>query len=334
MATQTETGSSGGEKICELAKRVDRRLRIMVEEKARALMMRPPYSPSVFCLRRTIIRHVAFRSFSIDPCHWSTLLRHLPPATDAFDLRDASNQIPGQSIRVGLVEDEADVREALARHIADQSDLALIWTAASCKEALAHLSADGPDVLLVDLGLPDGSGLQVIRAARTLWPDCNVLVSTIFGDEAHVLPSIEAGATGYLLKDSSAPGIAQEIRSVHAGGSPISPMVARKILARAVVSSASVHGLPSSPAHRSHSPHTPSEDQIDPFEPQTVALSAREREVLQLVSKGFTTEETASALDISSSTARTFVRRIYAKLQVRTRAAAIDVAHRHGLLKD
>lgn len=277
--------------------------------------------------QRFIIRGSLFR---LSPSSAIPRLEHplhpLPPATGAPGPRGASNHTLDQAIRVGLVEDDAEVREALARHIADQPDLAMIWTADSCAQAWARLSAQEPDVLLVDLGLPDGTGLDVIRAARTRWPDCSVLVSTIFGDEAHVLPSIEAGAVGYLLKDSSAPGIAEEIRSVHAGGSPISPMVARKILARAVT-------LPA-PGSGSSSPSHPSErDQDDPLAPQAVALSAREREVLQLVSKGFTTEETAAALDISSSTAQTFIRRIYAKLQVRTRAAAIHAAHRHGLLK-
>jgi DNA-binding NarL/FixJ family response regulator len=164
-------------------------------------------------------------------------------------------------------------------------------------------------VLLVDLGLPDGSGLDVIRAARVQWPDCSILVSTIFGDEDHVLRSIEAGAMGYLLKDVSAAELAEEIRNLHAGGSPISPMVARKILARAAASLA--------PAS----------------EPPTT-LSAREQEVLRYVSKGFNTEETARSMGISRTTVLTFVRRIYAKLQVNTRAEAIHAAYKQGLLAD
>ena len=240
----------------------------------------------------------------------------------------------GHRIRVGVVEDEPEEREAFAEHITAQPDMELVLVATNRAEALALLPLlHAVDVLLVDLGLPDGSGLDVIVAARARWPDCNVLVSTIFGDEAHVLPSIEAGATGYLLKDSSAPGLVDEIRSVHAGGSPISPMVARKILARAMVlplppplaaqvappadsrAGAGALGEPGLPAHE-------------------VALSVRERAVLQLVSKGFNTEEAAATLGVSTSTVRTFVRRIYAKLQVRSRAGAIDVARRHGLLAD
>lgn len=239
----------------------------------------------------------------------------------------------GHRIRVGVVEDEPEEREAFAEHITAQPDMELVLVATNRAEALALLPLHAVDVLLVDLGLPDGAGLDVIVAARARWPDCNVLVSTIFGDEAHVLPSIEAGATGYLLKDSSAPGLVDEIRSVHAGGSPISPMVARKILARAMVlplpPSLAAQAAPAADAKAGAQalgePRLPSHE---------VALSVRERAVLQLVSKGFNTEEAAATLGVSTSTVRTFVRRIYAKLQVRSRAGAIDVARRHGLLAD
>lgn len=234
-----------------------------------------------------------------------------------------------------MVEDEPDARDAFIEHIAAQRDMDLVLLANNRAEALSLLPNHPVDVLLVDLGLPDGSGLDVIRAARRQWAGCNVLVSTIFGDEAHVLPSIEAGATGYLLKDSSAPGLVDEIRAVHAGGSPISPMVARKILARAVglqVLSVPAHAgtaVPQADALQK----TPT-DGLSALVPQEVSLSVRERAVLQLVSKGFSTEEAAIELDVSTSTVRTFVRRIYAKLQVRSRIGAIDVARRHGLLAD
>ncbi|CAN7640896.1 response regulator transcription factor [Acidovorax sp. LjRoot74] len=213
------------------------------------------------------------------------------------------------TLRVGVVEDDAASRETLVAMIAAQPDLALALVATGRAEALALLPHAPMDVLLVDLGLPDGSGLDVIRAARVQWPDCSILVSTIFGDEDHVLRSIEAGAMGYLLKDVDAAELAEEIRNLHAGGSPISPMVARKILARAAASLA--------PAS----------------EPSTL-LSAREHEVLRYVSKGFTTEETASAMGVSRTTVLTFVRRIYAKLQVNTRAEAIHAAYKQGLLAD
>ncbi len=216
---------------------------------------------------------------------------------------------PPSTLRVGVVEDDAASRDTFVAMIHAQPDLVLAMVAASRAEALDRLSTAPMDVLLVDLGLPDGSGLDVIRAARVQWPDCSILVSTIFGDEDHVLRSIEAGAMGYLLKDVDAAELAEEIRSLHAGGSPISPMVARKILARAAATLAPAGSPPAT-------------------------LSAREQEVLRYVSKGFTTEETARYMGISRTTVLTFVRRIYAKLQVNTRAEAIHAAYKQGLLAD
>jgi DNA-binding NarL/FixJ family response regulator len=228
-----------------------------------------------------------------------------------------------QPLRVGVVEDDAESRESLVTMIGEQADLVLVMVAASREEALALLPRREPDVMLVDLGLPDGSGLDVIRATRVRWPQCSVLVSTIFGDEAHVIESIEAGAMGYLLKDSDPSELAQEIRNIHAGGSPIHPMVARTILARAAA------GGPSAAAPAS-------EFTSESAQPDTggVKLSAREHEVLKFVSKGFTTGEAAESMGISRTTARTFVRRIYAKLQVSNRAEAIHEAHRKGLLAE
>jgi len=219
-------------------------------------------------------------------------------------------------LRVGVVEDDAESRETFVAMIQRQPDFSLDLVAASRREALQLLPRQALDVLLVDLGLPDGSGLDVIREARAQWPSCSVLVSTIFGDEAHVLRSIEAGAMGYLLKDSGAAELAEEIRSLHAGGSPISPMVARKILARAAA------GLPAPAAS------------VQPASlgPGAIGLSARELQVLQFISKGFTTEETARSMGVSRTTVLTFVRRIYAKLEVTTRAEAIHAAHKQGLL--
>ncbi len=234
---------------------------------------------------------------------------------------------PAAPIRVGLVEDDAKTRAILERAISAQPDMRLVLQAVSREQALALLPRQAVDVLLVDLGLPDGSGLDVITAARQQWPECSVLVSTIFGDEMHVLPSIEAGAMGYLLKDSSDPGLVDEIRSVHAGGSPISPMVARKILARAALRQ--VPREPGAPAPSARAMDAP---QLARDPKPTVTLSPREQEVLLRVSKGFTAEETAAALGISHSTVLTFVRRIYAKLEVNSRAEAIIEAQRHGIL--
>jgi DNA-binding NarL/FixJ family response regulator len=136
---------------------------------------------------------------------------------------------PPAPARVGLVEDDAREQEAFAWAIGADPALTLALTAETRGDALRLLERQPLEVLVVDLGLPDGSGLDVIAQARRVQPQCLVMVMTIFGDDAHVLSAVEAGAAGYLLKDVSA-GQAAEIRSLLAGGSPINPMVARRIL--------------------------------------------------------------------------------------------------------
>lgn len=209
-------------------------------------------------------------------------------------------------------------RVALVEAVNATPDLRLAWAVATRAEALAELGRtnEGPaDVLVVDLGLPDGSGLDVIAAARRLWPDCVAMVSTIFGDEDHVLNAIQAGAMGYLLKDVSATQMVEEIRLVASGGSPISPMVARKLLLR--------HAAAASPGAATD-PEVAALGETD--------LSSREVEVLRLVARGHTLDEVARTLSLSRHTVRTFVRRLYAKLQVSTRAQAVREGHRQGLL--
>ena len=167
-------------------------------------------------------------------------------------------------------------------------------------------------------GLPDGSGLDVIAAARTRWPGVAPMVSTIFGDEEHVLAAIEAGAMGYLLKDATPEAVIGEVRSLHAGGSPINPLVARKLL---------LH------AQRGGAPAADVAEAIEAAAGDELpSLSARELEVLRLVSRGHTLAEVAQALVVSPHTARIFVRRIYAKLQVKSRGEAVRVAAHQGLL--
>lgn len=219
-----------------------------------------------------------------------------------------------ERVRVALVEDDPLFRDAITMAIDGAADMLLTGSAATRDQGLLMLHGPAADVLLVDLGLPDGSGIDVIAVAQTLWPRCNVMVATTFGDEAHVLQSIEAGASGYLLKDSSPARMLEEIRTLHAGGSPISPLIARQVLKR-------FRGRVEAAA-----PLAPNDDRT--------ALSARERQTLEYVTKGFTYDEVAKLLGISRHTVQTFVRRIYAKLEVSTKVEAIYEARKRGLLAD
>ena len=221
------------------------------------------------------------------------------------------------SIHVALVDDDVEFQRALIASISNTPDIKLWGTAATRAQGLAMLEQPPADVLLVDLGLPDGSGIDVIRAAQKQWPECLTMVSTIFGDEAHVIRSLEAGACGYLLKDSTAEQLVSEIRNLHAGGSPISPLIARQVLRR-------FHGADTFSADLGQN--------INPKE-ERVALSAREREVLGYITKGFTSNEIAGLMSVTYYTVQTYVRRIYEKLKVNSKAEAIYETRRQGLLR-
>lgn len=208
-------------------------------------------------------------------------------------------------IRVVLVEDDVHFQHALGDAIAQAPDMRLQAVAQTRAQGLQLLLDTPMDVLLVDLGLPDGSGIDVIQAAHTTRPACSIMVCTVFGDESHVMRSLEAGAVGYLLKDGSPHSMLAEIRSLHHGGSPISPLIARQILTRFV------------PA---------------PHNKLRTALSPREQEVLRFITKGFTAEEIAPLMGVTRHTVLTFVRRIYSKLEVNSKAEAIFEARQQGLL--
>lgn len=207
--------------------------------------------------------------------------------------------------RIVIVEDEPEFRSRVSEIIRAEAGFALVGTAGNGAEALALIEATAAEVFLVDLGLPDMDGTRIIRAASARYPEADVVVVTVFGDDRHVLSSIEAGATGYLLKDLSAEDLVRSIRSLRAGGSPISPVIARRLLQRL---------RPPSPAEEG-------------------PLSAREREILQLIAKGFSFEEVGGLLSISAHTVTSHVKNIYRKLAVHSRSEAVYEANKLGMLR-
>jgi DNA-binding NarL/FixJ family response regulator len=206
-----------------------------------------------------------------------------------------------------VVEDDAPTRARLARAVSVDERLRLVGAAGTAREGAELLGREAPDVLLVDLGLPDGSGIDLIRAARQLSADTQAMVVTVFGDEKTVVEAIEAGARGYLLKDGSDAEIVAAVQELHAGGCPISPQIARHLLRRF-------------------------QEAPEPTAPAP-ALSEREREVLDLVVRGFTFGEIGEGLGISAHTVSTYVRRVYRKLEVRSRSEAVYEALQLGLVK-
>lgn len=229
-------------------------------------------------------------------------------------------------IRVSIVEDDVAFQQELATAIEAAPDMQLLWTAGSVGEARRSMAGEAADVLVVDLGLPDGSGLEVITHAHESWPGCAVVVATVFGDEMHVVESIEAGASGYLLKNNygTSARLTDDIRSLNDGGSPISPMIARYVLSR--FRQGTKRETSQIPADTGNGGAVRTADEGG------VKLSARELEVLRLITKGFTYDEVGQLMKISRYTVMNFVRRIYGKLEVHSKIEAIHEARSQGLL--
>jgi DNA-binding NarL/FixJ family response regulator len=214
--------------------------------------------------------------------------------------------------RILIVEDEPEFLRRFAAAVANDAALSLVAAVAGGIEGIAMLDQHRPDVLLIDLGLPDVKGAVVIRHAAATNPDCDVLVVTMFDDDEHVVEAIEAGATGYLLKDASAERIVGSIHELRNGGAPINPGIARRILAR--------FRLVAKP-----------QPAVEPASDRS-PLTARETELLRLTAKGLTFDTIGALLDISPHTVVSHVKKIYRKLAVHSRAEAVFEANQLGLL--
>jgi len=218
------------------------------------------------------------------------------------------------AIEVLIVEDEPEFMRRFADAVLGDDGLTLLGAVANGLAAKAVLDQQRPDVLLVDLGLPDISGIEVIAHAQQRRPDCDVLVVTMFGDDAHVVAAIEAGAAGYLLKDAAPERIAAAVHELRGGGAPISPSIARRILAR--LRPQAPTGTPPPPAPQG--PASP--------------LTARETELLRMVAKGLSFDTIGELLEISPHTVVAHVKKIYRKLAVHSRGEAVYEASQMGLL--
>ena len=214
------------------------------------------------------------------------------------------------SASVLVVEDEPEFMSRFAEAVLADPTLQLTAVVPTGGAAIALLDAQAPDAMLVDLGLPDISGVDVIRHAALKHPTCDILVVTMFGDDEHVMASIEAGATGYLLKDASPERIAAAIHELRDGGSPISPSIARRVLSRFRVAMTGA-----SPEHAAPS-----------------LLTTRETEILRLTAKGLGFDTIGELLDISQHTVVAHVKKIYRKLAVHSRGEAVYEAGQMGLL--
>jgi DNA-binding NarL/FixJ family response regulator len=204
-------------------------------------------------------------------------------------------------IRVLIVDDHPVVRDGLRGVLDGEADMQVVGEAGHGAEALARVRAAGVDVVLMDLRMPTMGGVEAIKELRRIAPDVRVLVLTTYDTDRDVLPAIEAGATGYLLKDTPRDELVRAVRAAHRGEAVLSPAVAGRLMGQV---------------------RTPVQD----------ALSARELEVLRLVAAGWTNRETAQRLFISEATVKTHLLHVYAKLEVRDRASAVAAGYQRGLL--
>ncbi|MBX3636775.1 MAG: response regulator transcription factor [Rubrivivax sp.] len=214
-------------------------------------------------------------------------------------------------IAVLIVEDESECLRRFVDVVLADPALTLVGAVSSGQAAISMADASPPDVVLVDLGLPDVDGIEVIRHVVRHHPQAEVLVVTMFGDDAHIVAAVEAGATGYLLKDAAPRQIVDAIHAIRAGDAPITPSIARRVLSR-------FRALRAPPPAAAEAVPSP--------------LTERETEILQLVGKGLSFADVAQLLEVSQHTVVTHVKRIYRKLAVHSRGEAVFEARSMGLL--
>lgn len=226
-----------------------------------------------------------------------------------------------ERIRTILIEDLKEVRERLKDELLGDARIAFVGEASDVASGKMLVDEQNPDVMLVDLGLPDGSGLDLIKYLAERKPQSDAMVISVFGEEETVFRAIEAGATGYLVKGALNVGLVDAVVNLRCGGSPISPLIARRLLKRFQAA----EGAPAAAQAKPAGAGTHADDHD--------ALSDREMGVLKLVAQGFVVNEIAEKLFISPHTVATHVKHIYRKLQVRSRGQAINEAIKRGWLQ-
>jgi DNA-binding NarL/FixJ family response regulator len=246
------------------------------------------------------------RNFGLCVAHFGDPLAP-EPAYDCSTMPSPSLQL----ITVAVVEDDDACRERFETAIRGAPDLHLTGSFADGRSALDWLESQAPDVLLSDLGLPDLPGLAVITYCAQRHPATSIMVITMYEDEQHVIRSLEAGASGYLLKDSVHDEICDRIRELHAGGSPITPVIARLVLKRFRPAEGGPKNLPDN---------------------DLVRLTPKEMVVLNRIAQGFSYQEIGQLEGVTVNTVHTHIKRIYGKLAVRSRSEAVFEAQQLGLL--
>jgi DNA-binding NarL/FixJ family response regulator len=201
------------------------------------------------------------------------------------------------SISVSIVEDDAQVRASLAKLIAGAPGFECVSGHSSAEDALREIPKLKPAVVLMDINLPGINGVECSRQLKPKLPATQIIMLTVYQNTENIFNALAAGATGYMLKQTPPAELLAAIRDVHAGGSPMSSHIARKIV-------------------QSFQPPSSAE-------PSSQSLSPREREVLDLLARGFLYKEIADQIKVSYATVHTHIRHVYEKLHVRSRTEAV-----------
>ena len=201
------------------------------------------------------------------------------------------------NIAVSITEDDAPAREILSDWIRRAPGFRLVGQYADAESAVVSLPSDKPEVALMDINLPGMSGIECVRRLKPILPETQFVMVTVYEDADHIFNALAAGASGYLLKQTPRDELLAALKDVYCGGSPMTSNIARKVV-------------------QSFQRPLPTSDEAS-------NLSPREREVLELLARGYLYKEIASTLGISTPTVNTYIRRIYEKLHVRSRAQAV-----------
>lgn len=211
-----------------------------------------------------------------------------------------ANFIPMKGITIAIVDDNHDLRKALEEIITMSDDLFCIGTMGTVDEALARIPALMPDIVLMDINLGEQkNGTDCVRVLKPLMPATNFMMCTVYEDDENIFEALRAGASAYILKKTEPSRLLEAIRELHQGGAPMSSQIAKKVVSN----------------FRIHEPG---------MDPMLKKLSQREMEILEWLSKGLMYKEIASELGISIETVRKHVYRIYEKLHVNNRVAAVN----------
>lgn len=207
-------------------------------------------------------------------------------------------------MRLAIVEDDPLLLESLKMLLSGESGITVSGAFRSAEEALPAIKQAKPDVMLVDLGLPGMTGVELIKRIKEEMPGSEIMAHTVFEDRENVFSAIKAGASGYILKGSSPREIVEAIHEVHKGGAPMSPKIARKV--------------------------------IHEFQDESVSeqylLSLREKDIVKCIEEGLTYKEISHRLGISSHTVHTHIKRIYEKLHAKNRIEALAKARKTGVI--